>query len=230
LIKAYGTGKMSTGASRLKAVMALKRLRDPRVVQFLLQVLADRRAPTKVRSHLLKQLREVRSTVGHRQRVAKRILDVLSDRSNPALRLQAALTLAEFADMTGVPQALADVAQDPDKPIELRYTAFRSLQEAGPTTACVVLLRELSVDETLGSSAASCAGIVAPCLNQSHLSYQRRKESYVLAHFNVRLTDCWCKRDWRGDRLPGDRLEHIAGGRYRPDGLRVRRTRHAPTG
>jgi hypothetical protein len=95
-----------------------------------------------VRRHLLKQLRDGRSTVTHRQRVAKRILDVLSDRSNP--RLQAAPAPVEFADITDVPQALADVAHDLGKQIDLRKAAFTSVQQAPPATACVMLPRQAS--------------------------------------------------------------------------------------
>ena len=48
---------------------------------------------------------------------------------------------------------LGSLARDPREPIELRYNAFTSLQRAGPTTACLDILRSLSDDEMLGQSA-----------------------------------------------------------------------------
>ena len=83
------------------------------------------------------------------------ILEVVSDRSNPDLRLQASLALAEFTDIAGVPTRLRRLALDSDEPIDLRYSAFTSLQRAGSTPDCVALLRQLSRDATLGRSARS---------------------------------------------------------------------------
>jgi hypothetical protein len=82
-------------------------------------------------------------------------LQVVSDRSSPDLRLQASLALAEFTDIAGVPTRLGRLALDSDEPIDLRYSAFTSLQRAGSTPECVTLLRELTTDEMLGHSARS---------------------------------------------------------------------------
>lgn len=80
---------------------------------------------------------------------------VLADRSKPDLRLQAVLALAEFATIDGVPAALGGLALDPGETIDVRYSAFTSLQRAGPTAKCVAILRQLSADAMLGSSARS---------------------------------------------------------------------------
>jgi len=87
--------------------------------------------------------------------VAAAILQVISDRSSPDLRLQASLGLGEFTDIAGVPTRLGRLALDSDEPIDLRYSAFTSLQRAGSTPECVTLLRELTTDEMLGRSARS---------------------------------------------------------------------------
>jgi hypothetical protein len=133
----------------------LEGLRDPRIVPFLLRVLADRLEFTKVRIHVLKRLRNGRLRPECRPLVADVILEVVSDRSNPDLRLQASLALAEFTDIAGVPTRLRRLALDSDEPIDLRYSAFTSLQRAGSTPECVTLLRQLSRDATLGRSARS---------------------------------------------------------------------------
>ena len=71
------------------------------------------------------------------------------------LRLQAALALGEFTDTPGVPTALGSLAMQPQELLDLRYSAFTSLERAGPTSECVNLLRQLSNDEMLGRSAQS---------------------------------------------------------------------------
>jgi predicted neuraminidase len=155
LIEAFNARATSSVASKLDALMDLERLGDPRIVPFLLQVLADQREPSDVRIHVLRRLRDGRFIPACRLPVAEAMLQILSDHSRPDLRLQAALGLAEFADIDGVVTTLGGLALDPDEPIDLRYSAFTSLQRAGPTRECVALLRQLSSDETLGCSARS---------------------------------------------------------------------------
>jgi len=155
LIRAYESQAASSVVSKLGVLIDLEGLRDPRIVPFLLRVLADRREPTEVRIYVLKRLRNGRLVPELRPVVADVIVEVVSDRSNPDLRLQASLALAEFSDVAGVPTRLGRLALDPDEPIDLRYSAFTSLQRAGSTPECVRLLRELTTDEMLGRSARS---------------------------------------------------------------------------
>jgi hypothetical protein len=44
---------------------------------------------------------------------------------------------------------------EPEESIDLRYSAFTSLERAGPTSECINLLRQLSNDEILGCTARS---------------------------------------------------------------------------
>jgi hypothetical protein len=150
-IEAFRGRATSSVVFKLDALLDLERLGDPRVVPFLLEVPADRREPTEVRIHVLKRLRDSRLITGYRLPVAEAILRVVSDRATLDLRLQAALALAEFTE--GVVTTLGGLALDPAEPIDVRYSAFTSLQRAGPTTECVVLLRQLLPDEALGRSA-----------------------------------------------------------------------------
>jgi len=141
--------------SRVDALLDLERRYGGRSVPYFLQVLADRREPTLVRIHILRRLRNRPFIARYRPKVAEALLDVLSDRSLPDLRLQAALSLAEFTDIEGVPSRLGSLALDTHESIDVRYSAFTSLQRAGPTSECVTLLRQLAHDESLGRSARS---------------------------------------------------------------------------
>ena len=67
--------------------------------------------------------------------------------------MQASLALGEFTDIEGVPTWLGGLALDPDEPIDLRYSAFTSLQRAGASPECVALVRKLTTDGVLGRSA-----------------------------------------------------------------------------
>ena len=155
LIETYRSRGTAPEQSKLDALMDLERLRDPRIVPFLLGVLADPRELTPVRIHILKRLRNGNLVPADRLAVAWTILRVLSDRSNSDLRVHAAVALAEFTDIGGVPTLLGSLALDSDEAIDLRFSSFTSLQRAGPTSECVALLRQLLTDEALGRSARS---------------------------------------------------------------------------
>ena len=155
LIEAFRARATWSVVSKLDALFDLEQLDDPRIVLFLVHVVADQREPTEVRIHVLKRLRNGLLRAAHRQSVSDAILQVVSDRSSPELRLQAVLALAEFTDIDAVPATLGSVALDPGETIDVRYSAFTSLQRAGPTPECVALFRQLSADELLGRSARS---------------------------------------------------------------------------
>ena len=155
LIEAFRARSTRSVLSKLDALLDLEQLDDPRIVPFLLRVLADQREPTEVRIHVLKRLRNGSLSSENRSLVAEAILQVVSDRSTPDLRLQAVLALAEFTDIDGVPATLGSLALDPGETIDVRYSAFTSLQRAGPTAECVAVLRQLLADGMLGRSARS---------------------------------------------------------------------------
>src|SRR6266851_2647129 len=99
LITSYESQAALSVVSKLGVLIDLEALRDPRIVPFLLRVLADRCDPTEVRVHVLKRLRNGSLSPENRPLVADVILEVVSDRSNPDLRLQASLALGEFTDI-----------------------------------------------------------------------------------------------------------------------------------
>jgi PBS lyase HEAT-like repeat-containing protein len=153
LIDTYRCQATASVRAKLDALLDLERLRDPRVVPLLLEVLDDRREPMAVRIHILKRLRNGELMRDYRPAIAEAMLRLLSNRSGPDLRLESTLALAHFTNMEGVLAALGGIALDPLGPIDLRYSAFTSLQQAGPTPECVSLLRQLSADEMLGPAA-----------------------------------------------------------------------------
>jgi hypothetical protein len=146
-------GAMASAAAKLDVLLDLERLRDRRVVFFLLRLLGDPSQPAEVRVHVLKRLRNGPLTADDRVTVAGALRQLLSSGSSLDLRLQAALALGEFTEIAGVLPALGALALEPHESIDLRYAAFTSLERAGPTTECVNLLRQLSNDEILGDSA-----------------------------------------------------------------------------
>jgi hypothetical protein len=148
-------GAMASSASKLDVLMDLERLCDRRVVVLLLQVLGDPSQPEEVRVHVLKRLRNGPLTEDDRIAVAGALRQLLSSGSHLDLRLHAALALGEFTEIMGVLPTLGALARAPHESIDLRYSAFTSLERAGPTTECVHLLRQLLNDEMLGCAARS---------------------------------------------------------------------------
>jgi HEAT repeat protein len=155
LIDTFSAGSTTSVRSKLAVLTALERLSDPRVVPFLLQVLEDRSEPENVRIHVLKRLRNGTLSTRTRPAVAEAIMRLLDDRVSPDLRAHAALALAEFTEIDAVPARLGCLALDVGEPIELRFSAFTSLQKCGPTTQSVALFRRMLTDEALGRSARS---------------------------------------------------------------------------
>jgi hypothetical protein len=154
LIEEFGSrGKRNHSIWKLDVLMDLGDINDPAVVQFLVTVVMDPQEPSDVRTDALRRLRERSLGPNDRALVAGAGLHAITSASESQLRLHAALILGDFADVEGVLGMLGSLAMDPREPIELRYNAFTSLQRAGPTTACLDILRSLSADELLGQSA-----------------------------------------------------------------------------
>jgi hypothetical protein len=153
LIETFRARATSAARSKIDVLLDLERLSDPRVVPFLLDLLADRHELTAVRIHVLKRLRNGHLPAVYRPAVAEVTVRMLSDRSSPDLRMQAVLALAEFTDISGIPALLGELALDPEEPIDLRFSAFTSLQRAGPTAESLAVVRQLSMDDTFGPSA-----------------------------------------------------------------------------
>jgi len=157
LVNVYRTRASSSVNSRLDVLMDLERVRDPRVVPFLLQVLADRDESDAVRIHVVKQLRSGSGLLVPLDQpgVAKALAEVLTDTCSEELRLEAALALSDFTQIEGVLSTLSGVALARDESIDLRYAAFTSIERAGPTPTSLGILRRMANDDELGVAARS---------------------------------------------------------------------------
>ena len=124
-------------------------------VERLIDVLTDPEELAEVRIHVVKRLRDGRVAAENRTSVAQAMMNVLADHSSAELRLQTALALAEFGNVDGVPRRLGELALEVREPLDLRYSAFTSLERAGPTSECVAILRQLIPDESFGPAARS---------------------------------------------------------------------------
>lgn len=157
LVDAYRARTSASVKSKLDLLMNVERIRDARVVPFLLAVLGNPDESEHVRVYVLKQLRNGDGLVlaANRVRVTYAVADVLRHGSSAELRLQAALALGEFTHVSGVLTYLNEVCVAREESLDLRYAAFTSLERAGPTPECVALLRQMTTDETLGHSARS---------------------------------------------------------------------------
>lgn len=155
LARVYRVRPTPSVASKLDVLTKLQRVRDSRVVPFLLTVLGDSVEPDQVRAYVLKQLRTEDGLLipTDRKPAARAIERVLAGDSSLELRLEAALALGAFIEIDGVLEQLNRVCLARDESIDLRYAAFTSLERAGPTPQCVALLRWLANDETLGQAA-----------------------------------------------------------------------------
>jgi hypothetical protein len=141
--------------ARLETVREIERVHGPRCVPFLLDVLEDQNEPELVRIHVLRRLRNGRFLPEFRPAIAEAILSLLVEERLTDLRLQALLSLADLTDIDTVVSSLGAVVIDADEPIDIRYSAFTSLQRAGPTVQCIGFLQQLATDEALGDSAQS---------------------------------------------------------------------------
>jgi hypothetical protein len=157
LLDAYAARASASSSVKLDVLMDIERIRDQRVLQFLLSVVRDHHESDEVRIYVLKQLRLGNGLHSPDDRVvaANAIGEVLASRSSADVRVQAALALGALAQVNGVLDQLAAICSAQDESIDLRYAAFTSLERGGPTPECIAHLREIASDDTLGGSARS---------------------------------------------------------------------------
>jgi hypothetical protein len=148
-------GSAASLAWKLGIVMDLERVPDDRVVPFLVEVLVDHRQPTEVRAHVLKRIRNGGIRPEENGRVAAALISLLRETSNADLRSHVVLALGGLTEVGGVLPVLGNITLDESAPLDLRYTAFTSLERTGPTEHSIAVLRTLAHDETLGRAARS---------------------------------------------------------------------------
>jgi len=135
--------------------MDLERVPDDRVVPFHAEVLVDNRQPTSLRTHILRRIRNGAIRQEEHGPVAAALVQLLRETSTADLRADAVLALGALTDVGGVLPVLGSIALGESVPLDLRYSAFMSLERAGPTEHSIAVLRTLAHDETLGRTARS---------------------------------------------------------------------------
>jgi hypothetical protein len=157
LVGLYRTRKASSARSKLDVLIDLERVRDSRVVPFLLMVLADRDEREEVRIHIVRQLRTDTGVLvpSDRPVVSEALRDVLTDTSAAGLQLQAALALGDFVECEGVLSSLTALSLAQNASIDLRYAAFTSIERAGPGAQGIAVMRQIAADDALGNAARS---------------------------------------------------------------------------
>lgn len=156
LIDGYTQRKASASSAwKLGVVMDLERLRDDRVIAFLLAVLEDASEPTDVRIHVLRRIRTGGLAPADRARAAEALMRVSMDDSTLEVRMQAVVALGDFADLAEVVGVLGRIALHEAEALDLRYVAYASVEQGGPTPEAIAVLRRLLDDPTLGRTARS---------------------------------------------------------------------------
>jgi hypothetical protein len=157
LVGLYRTRQAASARSKLDVLMDLERIRDPRVVPFLLLLLGDRNERDDVRIHIVRQLRSDTGVLvpSDRPLVSQALREVLTDTSAKNVQLQAALALGDFVEIEDVLSSLTALSLAHDESIDLRYAAFTSIERAGPGLQCIAVMRQIAEDEALGNAARS---------------------------------------------------------------------------
>jgi hypothetical protein len=156
LIDGYRQRKASASSTwKLGVIMDLERLTDARVMPFLLGVLEDHHEPADVRLHVLRRIRSGGFASDDRVRAAGALMRLTLRDATPEVRLHAVVALGNFADVAEVVGVLGTIALDQAAALDLRYGAYTSLEQGGPTAESIALLRLLLDDETLGRTARS---------------------------------------------------------------------------
>jgi hypothetical protein len=104
---------------------------------------------------VLKSLRNGGLAPDYRERAAAAMVQVVADHGSLDLRIEAALALGWFTDISGVIAVLGRTFADRSEPLDLRYAAFTSLERAGPTTEGINVLRNMRADDMFGPTAQS---------------------------------------------------------------------------
>ena len=131
-------GSAASLAWKLSILMDLERVPDDRIVPFLVEVLVDRRQPTEVRTHLLKRIRNGGVRPAQNGPVAAALISLLGETANANIRTQTVLALCALIDVDGVLAVLGRIALDESAPLDLRYTAFTTVERAGPDVVLAI--------------------------------------------------------------------------------------------
>jgi hypothetical protein len=127
---------------------------DPRALDFLLHVAADRNEFDLARIEALKvlEMREARNDE-ERRRIALVLRDVLVGDPDDDVRQYAAMAAAYYMSEGDLAEAVVGRAFDEGEDVNLRWNAFAAIKQLGPTPQGIKLLREASETREFRTSA-----------------------------------------------------------------------------
>jgi hypothetical protein len=127
---------------------------DPRALDFLLHVAADRQEFDLARIEALKvrELREARNDE-ERSRIALVLREVLVDDPDDDVRQYAAMAAASYMSEGRLAEAVVARAFDEGEDINLRWNTFAAIKQLGPTPQGIEVLRRASETPEFGTSA-----------------------------------------------------------------------------
>ena len=127
---------------------------DPRALDFLLHVAADRQEFDLARIEALKvlELHEARNDE-ERSRIAVVLTEVLVDDPDDDVRQYAAMAAAYYMSDDRLAAAIVRTAFDMGEDINLRWNAFAAIKQLGPTPHGIEVLRRASETPEFRTSA-----------------------------------------------------------------------------
>jgi hypothetical protein len=127
---------------------------DPRVLDFLLNVAADRKEFDLARIEALNvlEIREAGSDEERRQ-IAPVLKDILVGDPDDDVRQYAGMAAAYYMSESDLVEAVVQRAFDQDEDINLRWNAFAAIKQLGPTPQGIELLRAACEDSVFRTSA-----------------------------------------------------------------------------
>jgi hypothetical protein len=147
------------GSGKVEVVVELEdHLHDPRVLPFFVSVIADPAEYDLARIECIKILRLwPPDTATGRRQVGRTVAAALQADDEDLVRQYAAMSLGPYVGDDVVFEALT-TAVLLDEDVDVRHNALAAIEEAGPDTRTVELLRRLTGDPELGTAATRTLG------------------------------------------------------------------------
>jgi hypothetical protein len=143
----------------LDVIAQLEEARDPRIVPFLLEVVADLGGLDLARVEVCEvlKLREG-MTAAERTAAAKALATVLFDDEDGDVRNYAAMALSSFFDLPAARAAVERVLLDGREERNVRHNALFAIERSGSSPENTRLLQKLDADPELARSARRILG------------------------------------------------------------------------
>lgn len=140
-------------AEKLGIVEELEDYAGERILPFYLKAVMDERGNDLARMEILKilPLREYKQE--DQFVVGRAIIHVLENDPKKLVRSYAAMAMYTFMETPGALEAVSEVLLDQDEDESLRHNALVAIEQVGPTSQTIGILRSIKADPHLGKSA-----------------------------------------------------------------------------